>query len=451
MIDPAIFREYDIRGVTTQNFTVETVRLIGRAFGEKAGGTVVIARDGRLSSPALSEALATGLREGGSDVVDIGVGPTPMLYYATTTLKATGGVMLTGSHNPIDHNGLKFMLHGKAFYGADIQALREKIMGGGVGFWGKGNYSTLNIQEEYLEVLLKAYTGKPEIKVVWDAGNGATGNIVRELCERLPGVHFPMYDTIDGTFPNHHPDPTKPKNLTDLIAKVKKEHCDLGIAFDGDGDRIGVVDNKGHILSGDQLLMLYAADVLKDNPGATIISCVKTSSALMEEIILLGGTPMLWKTGHSNIKSKMAEIGAPFAGELSGHMFFADKYYGYDDALYAAIRLLNILSHSNGATLSGLCNALPTRESTPEIRFHCDDNRKFAVIDEIKARLKEAGSDFLDIDGVRVGTHEGWWLVRASNTEPMLVARAEAQNYSDLERLKESLRNQLALSNVALP
>lgn len=450
MIDPAIFREYDIRGVTTSNFTAEAVYEIARAFAAKANGTVVIARDGRLSSPALSKALADGLTGGGCDVVDVGLGPTPMLYYAAATLKADAGVMLTGSHNPPDHNGMKFVLKGKAFYGADIQQLRKAVQAGSAPAAKKGSLAARDIKQEYIGTLVNAYAGTRDMKVAWDAGNGATGEVMAALCKKLPGVHFPLFETIDGTFPNHHPDPTKPKNLADVIAKVTSEGCDLGIAFDGDGDRIGVVDDEGELLGGDQLLMLYAADVLKEKPGATIIACVKSSNALLEEITRLGGKPMLWKTGHSNIKSKMAEIGAPFAGELTGHVFFADKYFGFDDALYAAIRLISYVSQS-GKKLSELKRALPTRESTPEIRFHCDDGRKFAVIDEIKTRLTAAKADFLDIDGVRVSTPDGWWLIRASNTEPMLVARCEAQDSSALSRLKEDLRTALSLSNVALP
>ncbi len=451
MIHPEIFREYDIRGVTTDNFTGEVVAAIARAFAGKAGGTVVIARDGRLSSPALAKALAAGLRDGGCDVVDIGLAPTPMLYYATTTLNAAGGVMLTGSHNPPDHNGMKFMLHGKAFYGAQIQQLREIAEQANAGAGASmGNYSELTIQREYLHALHEAYDGTRDLKVAWDAGNGATGEVMAALCATLPGTHITLNETIDGTFPAHHPDPTIPKNLVQLIDRVRKEQCDLGIAFDGDGDRIGVVDNEGEILWGDQLLMLYAADILKKLPGATIIADVKASGALFDEVKRLGGVPLMWKTGHSLIKSKMAETKAPLAGEMSGHIFFADKYYGFDDALYAAVRLIGVLSRS-GKTLSELRDALPKRINTPEIRFACDDTRKFDVISEVKSRLKAAGADFSDVDGVRVNTPDGWWLLRASNTQPMLVARCEAQDFSGLAALKQDLQKELAFSNVALP
>lgn len=450
MIDPAIFREYDIRGVTTDNFTGDTVYAIARAFADEARGLVVIARDGRLSSPELSQALAKGLQDGGCDVLDIGLGPTPMLYYAATVKKAAAGVMLTGSHNPPDHNGMKFMLRGKAFYGAQIQALKKRIQDSGFGIQGDGKYSTSEMKGEYLQALLEAYDGTRELKIAWDAGNGATGEVMSALCAKLPGKHITLFETIDGTFPNHHPDPTIPKNLVDLINIVRKESCDAGIAFDGDGDRIGVVDDEGEILWGDQLLMIYAADILKDKKGATIIADVKASGALFEEITRLGGTPLMWKTGHSLIKSKMAETGAPLAGEMSGHIFFADKYYGFDDALYASVRLLGTLSRS-GRKLSDLRKALPKRVSTPEIRFECADDRKFHVIEEVKSRLTAAKADFSDVDGMRVNTPDGWWLLRASNTQPMLVARAEAQDSKGLGLLKEDLRKQLALSNVALP
>lgn len=449
-IDPTIFREYDIRGITTHNFTVDVVRAIARAFAEKAAGKVVIARDGRLSSPALAEALAEGLREGGCDVIDIGLGPTPMLYYAATTLKAAGGVMLTGSHNPPDHNGMKFMLHGKAFYGAQIAQLLDRIQDSGFGIQGQGKYSTLDMHAEYLSALLAAYDGTCDLKIAWDAGNGATGEVMKALTAKLAGMHILLNEKIDGTFPAHHPDPTVPENLAQLIAVVRAEKCAAGIAFDGDGDRIGVVDDEGEILWGDQLLMLYAADILRECPGATIIADVKASGALFEEITRLGGVPLMWKTGHSLIKSKMAETGAPLAGEMSGHIFFADKYYGFDDALYAAVRLVGLLARS-GKKLSDLRKALPARVSTPEIRFHCDDKRKFAVIEEVSARLRATGADFVDVDGVRVNTEDGWWLLRASNTQSMLVARAEARNAAGLEAVKQGLQKQLALSNVRLP
>lgn len=447
--DDAIFREYDIRGVVGENLGEAEVFAIGRAFARRAGGSVCVGRDGRLSSPLLSEALIKGLVEGGAEVHDVGLGPTPMLYYAAYSSKASGGVMVTGSHNPPDHNGLKFTLAGKAFYGADIQALKiasqEPFAAGRA-----GSCKQLPIFEKYVANLLAAYDGKKALKVAWDAGNGAAGDAMATLCTRLDGHHILLNEKIDGTFPAHHPDPTVPKNLVQLIDVVREQGCDIGIAFDGDGDRIGVVDDEGEILWGDQLLMLYAADILREKPEATIIADVKASSALFEEVVRLGGKPLMWKTGHSLIKSKMAETGAPVAGEMSGHIFFADRYYGFDDALYAAVRTLGILSRS-GKKLSDIRKALPQRINTPEIRFESTDSRKFTVIDEVRARLLEAGAEFSDVDGVRVNTPDGWWLLRASNTQPMLVARAEASNAQGLEALKQDLQKQLSLSNVRIP
>jgi phosphomannomutase len=447
-ISSGIFREYDIRGIVGETLFVEDAYRIGRAFASKAEGTVVICRDGRLSSPQLSEALCRGITDSGCNVVDIGVGPTPMLYYAAHRLKAAGGVMLTGSHNPPTHNGFKFVLGGKPFFGKDIQMLHAAIAVGTFSE-GKGKAETLDISERYSEELLNAYNGKRELKVAWDAGNGATGNIMETLCRRLPGQHIALNAKIDGTFPAHHPDPSVPENLQQVADIVCARGLDAGIAFDGDGDRIGVVDNHGEMLFGDQLLMLYAADVLADNPGATVIADVKTSQALFDEVARLGGKPLMWKTGHSLIKSKMAETGAKLAGEMSGHMFFADKYYGYDDALYAAVRLLGFLSRT-GKKLSQLRAALPKMINTPELRFDCAEDRKFQVIEEVKKRLEADGATFSDIDGVRVSSKDGWWLLRASNTQAVLVGRCEAVNDAALERLKSDLRNQLAASGLDL-
>jgi phosphomannomutase len=452
--DPSIFREYDIRGVVGKTLHEEDAYFIARAFAARAADVqvaprVCVGRDGRTSSPIMAEAVCQGLMDSGVDVMDIGIGPTPMLYYTAYTQKCAGGIMITGSHNPPDHNGFKFVLNNKAFYGADIQAIRTAVANAAF-IHGRGGHAVHDISREYTQRLLSAYDGQRKLKVAWDAGNGATGEIMSELCKLLPGDHLPLNSKIDGTFPVHHPDPTVPKNLEQLIDTVLIKKMDVGIAFDGDGDRIGVVDDEGEILWGDQLLMIYAADVLREKPGATIIADVKASGALFEEIARLGGNPLMWKTGHSLIKSKMAETGAPLAGEMSGHLFFADKYYGFDDALYAAVRLLGLLSRS-GRKLSDLRRELPTRVNTPEMRFHCDDERKFTVIDEVKARLKQGGADFSDVDGMRVNTPDGWWLLRASNTQPMLVARCEAMDAEGVERLKSSLREQLDISGVALP
>jgi len=450
--EPAIFREYDIRGVVGETLHAEDAYRIARAFGAQAAavdakGFICVGCDGRLSSPEFKEAVCRGISDAGMQVVDIGLGPTPMLYFAAHSMKATAGLMVTGSHNPADHNGFKFVFQNKAFYGEAIQSLRplgEKDLHPSA---LAGSWRHHDIKQDYLDTLCAAYDGTRPLSVAWDAGNGATGEIMAALCARLPGRHVTLNATIDGTFPAHHPDPAVPENLEQLIETVRSQKLDAGIAFDGDGDRIGVVDDEGTILWGDQLLMLYAADILRERPGATIIADVKASGALFEEIERLGGTPLMWKTGHSLIKSKMAETGAPLAGEMSGHLFFADRYFGYDDALYAAVRLIGLLSRS-GKTLSQLRTALPQRVNTPEIRFPCDDYRKFGVISEVKARLQKQAASFSDVDGVRVQSPDGWWLLRASNTQPMLVARCEARDSAGLERLKADLRSQLALSEV---
>jgi|CXWL01.1.fsa_nt_gi phosphomannomutase len=451
---PTIFREYDIRGIVDQTLFAQDAYYIARAFATKAAekqrdGIICVGRDGRLSSPEMHEAICRGIVDSGLNVLDIGLGPTPMLYYAAYTRKAVGGIMITGSHNPPDHNGFKFVFQNQAFYGADIAELRTIAENNSLAS-GNGKIEKLDIRETYISALLAAYDGTRNLAVSWDAGNGATGEIMSALCTRLAGTHVTLNAAIDGTFPAHHPDPTVPENLEQIIKTVREKKLDVGIAFDGDGDRLGVIDDEGSILWGDQLLMLYAADILREKPGATIIADVKASGALFDEVARLGGVPLMWKTGHSLIKSKMKETGSPLAGEMSGHLFFADKYYGFDDALYAAVRLLGLLSRSN-KKLSDLRKALPKRINTPEIRFPCDDLRKFAVIDEVKSRLKQAGAKFSDVDGVRVTTKDGWWLLRASNTQAMLVARCEGEDNAGLERLQNDLRAQLALSNVELP
>lgn len=450
--NPTLFREYDIRGVVGRTLAAEDAYYIARAFAVKAAGqaddSVCVGRDGRLSSPALHAALCKGLIDGGLNVIDVGIGPTPMLYFAAKTQKALAGIMVTGSHNPPDHNGFKFVLRGAPFFGADITSL--KALGEHAGEpTGQGKISVKDVSQAYLDTLWGAYRAAG-LSVAWDAGNGATGDIMAVLTSRLPGRHYLLNEKIDGTFPAHHPDPTVPENLEQLIHEVLTRKLDAGIAFDGDGDRLGVVDDEGEILWGDQLLMLYAAEVLKERPGATIIADVKASGALFEEVTRLGGVPLMWKTGHSLIKQKMAETGSPLAGEMSGHLFFADTYYGYDDGLYAAVRILALFARS-GKKLSDLRKALPQRVSTPEIRFECDEARKFIVIDEVKKRLTDAGAEFSPVDGVRVNTPDGWWLLRASNTQAVLVARCEARNADGLKRLQAALNAQLQQSQVALP
>jgi phosphomannomutase len=451
--DPSILREYDIRGVVGKTLSAADARAIGQSFAAvltTAGGRrAAVGRDGRLSSPALEAALVDGLAAAGIDVVRVGLGPTPMLYYAVNTLEVDGGLMVTGSHNPPDYNGFKIMIGKKPFFGADIAGLGP-IAAAGRFPKGQGRVTERAVLEDYVARLVADYRGGRALRVAWDAGNGATGTALKRLTERLPGTHIRLNDTIDGTFPAHHPDPTDPKNLVELQQAVAREGCDLGIAFDGDGDRIGVVDGKGRILWGDQFMVLLAREVIASQPGAAIIADVKASQVLFDEIARMGGKPVMWRTGHSLIKSKMAELGAPLAGEMSGHIFYADRYYGYDDALYAAVRLLGILARS-GESLAAFRDSLPQVVNTPELRFPCEESRKFAVIDEVKARLERAGADMADIDGVRVKTADGWWLLRASNTQDVLVARAEAKDEAGLARLKTLLSDALTASGIAPP
>jgi phosphomannomutase len=453
--DPTSLREYDIRGVVGKTLSGEDAFAIGRVFGsivKRAGGAkVAVGYDGRLSSPMLEERLVAGLVACGMEVIRIGCGPTPMLYFASYHFAADGAVMVTGSHNPPDYNGFKSMIGKKPFFGADIQKLGQMAAAGDVVEEAQGSSRLVDISEEYVARLLKDYDGgERKLKVVWDPGNGSGAEITKMLAARLPGTHVVINGEIDGRFPAHHPDPTVAKNLEQIIAEVARQGADLGIAFDGDADRIGVVDNEGHILFGDQLLVVLARDVLKNKPGGTIIADVKASQVLFDEVAKAGGQPLMWKTGHSLIKSKMAETGAPLAGEMSGHIFFADKWYGFDDAPYSAVRLLGIVARMS-ETLSAVRDAMPKVINTPELRFDCAEDRKFVVVQEVKDRLAADGAKVQDVDGVRVLTDDGWWLLRASNTQAVLVARAEAKSAEGLERLKAGIAKQLEASGLAAP
>ncbi len=447
-------REYDIRGIIGETLGAADAFAIGRCFGTvvaRAGGTkVAVGYDGRLSSPMLEEALVNGLMACGMEVLRVGLCPTPMLYYAAYALGTDGAVMVTGSHNPPNYNGFKSMLGKKPFFGKDIQALGAMAAAGDVVAETTGSQSSVDVAEDYVVRMLKDYDGTRGLKVVWDPGNGSGGAITEMLAARLPGEHYVINAQIDGNFPNHHPDPTVLKNLEQIIAKVAEVGADLGIAFDGDADRIGVVDGEGHMLFGDQLLVVLARDVLKSHPGATIIADVKASQVLFDEVARAGGVPLMWKTGHSLIKQKMAETGSPLAGEMSGHTFFADKWYGFDDAPYSAVRLLGILGRTP-ETLADMRKALPQVLNTPELRFNCAEDRKFEVVKEVQARLAAEGAKVQAVDGVRVLTEDGWWLLRASNTQAVLVARAEASSEAGLERLKASLAAQIVASGLQVP
>ncbi|HLD77332.1 MAG TPA: phosphomannomutase/phosphoglucomutase [Rickettsiales bacterium] len=458
--DSSIIRAYDIRGIYDETLYDQDAYFVGRAFAafmcKNNKKKISVACDGRLSSPALKSQLIKGLLESGLEVVDIGLGPTPMLYFSVYHLVCDAGIMVTGSHNPGHHNGFKIILKERPFFGNDILGL-QKIAANGDFIEGNGVLKKIDIEDEYVSnIISDCILDDANMKIVWDAGNGAAGSVIKKISSKINAKHFLLFAEIDGNFPNHHPDPTVEKNLQDLKQKILQEKCDIGIAFDGDGDRIGVMDDEGEILWGDQLLIFYAREVLQKNKGATIIADVKASKVLFDEIAKAGGNALMWKTGHSFVKAKMKETHAPLAGEMSGHIFFADKYlskqnHGYDDALYAAIRIINILAKSSGKKLSDLRKSLPKTFSTAEIRIEVDEKEKFIIADKIKQNVKNQELNINDVDGVRVTTSDGWWLLRASNTQAVLVARCEANSFENLEKLKENLRKNLELLNVKIP
>jgi phosphomannomutase len=445
-----ILREYDVRGIVGSTLTEADAYALGRSYAALAvsedARRIAVGRDGRTHSPGLEAALVRGLTEGGLDVVRIGMGPSPMLYFAVSTLEVQGGIQVTGSHNPADYNGFKMLLNGRSVFGGEIQELGRRAAEGD---WseGSGSVGEQDIVDDYVDALVKDFDGKA-YRIGWDAGNGAGGPIVDKLIERLPGEHHTLFTNVDGRFPNHHPDPTVEANLVDLKKLVADKGLDFGFAFDGDADRIGAVDSQGRVIWGDQLLIILAEAVLKDQPGATIIADVKASQTLFDRIAEMGGTPLMWKTGHSLIKSKMKETHAPLAGEMSGHIFFRHQWYGFDDALYAAIRTIRAVSAS-GKSLTQLKSEMPVSVATPELRFQVDEARKFAVIGEVAERLAADGANVNSTDGVRVSTPDGWWLLRASNTQDVLVARAEAKDQPGLARLMATINDQLESSGIA--
>jgi phosphomannomutase len=447
--NPTILREYDIRGIVGSTLTEADAYALGRTFGSQArdegARRIAVGRDGRTHSGMLEAALIRGLNEAGIDVLLVGQGPSPMLYFATHYLDVDGGIQVTGSHNPADYNGFKLLLKGRSVFGQEIQAIGRRAASG---HWlvGNGTVEQIDIRQAYVDRLLEGFRGK-SFRIGWDAGNGAAGPILDMLVERLPGQHHTIFSEVDGTFPNHHPDPTVEKNLEDLKRLVADKQLDFGIAFDGDGDRIGAVDGQGRVIWGDQLLMILAGPVLEANPGATLIADVKASQAFFDRVAELGGKPLMWKTGHSLIKSKMKETGAPLAGEMSGHIFFKHRWYGFDDALYAAVRLIEAVSAS-GNSLTEIMDAMPRTTATPELRFQVDESRKFAIVEEVRERLSADGAKVDATDGVRVSTGDGWWLLRASNTQDVLVARAEAADQGGLDRLVAQIDDQLAKSGV---
>src|SRR5918997_499626 len=445
----SILREYDVRGIVGDTLSEADAFALGRGYAalatEEGATRVAVGRDGRTHSPEMEAALVEGLTRGGLDVVRIGMGPSPMLYFATATLGVDGGIQVTGSHNPADYNGFKLLLKSRSVYGEEIQALGRRCA---AGEWseGEGKIEEADVLDAYVDRLVEDFQGG-EYRIGWDAGNGAAGPILDMLVERLPGEHHTIFTEVDGRFPNHHPDPTVEDNLADLKRLVADKQLDFGIAFDGDGDRIGAVDGKGRVIWGDQLLMILEEAVLEEVPGATIIADVKASQALFDRVAELGGEPLMWKTGHSLIKSKMKETGAPLAGEMSGHIFFAHDYYGFDDAIYSAVRLIRAVTRLGGS-LTALRSAMPAMVNTPEMRFQVDESRKFPVVEEVLGRLESDGANVNRTDGARVNTADGWWLLRASNTQDVLVARAEAKDQAGLDRLIAQIDEQLALSGL---
>ena len=449
-VPASIFRAYDIRGIVDDTLSEATTELIGRAVGSEAAvrgeQTVIVARDGRTSGPRLQTALIRGLQAAGRDVIDIGMVPTPVLYFATHTLpESRSGVMLTGSHNPPDYNGFKIVLAGETLSGDAITALFERIQAGNF-TQGQGSVSSQDLRASYLERILSDVKVERPLSAVVDCGNGVAGELGPQLIQRLGVTTTPLFDEIDGRFPNHHPDPGKPENLQDLIHHVQQSGADIGLAFDGDGDRLGVVTPRGRMIYPDHLLMLFATDMLSRNPGAKVVFDIKCTGNLARVISEAGGEPEMWRTGHSLIKARMKETDALLGGEMSGHIFFKERWYGFDDGLYAAARLLEILAQFPGDT-DAFFDQFPQDVSTPEINVSVADEEKFAIIETL-AREGDFGEGIkTTLDGIRVDYTDGWGLCRASNTTPALVLRFEGKDSAALARIRE--RFEKALHGVA--
>lgn len=442
MINPQIFREYDIRGIVDKDLTDKAVENIGLSFGTYLRNlnlkSVALGGDCRLSTNRFRAILSDALAQTGCKVIDVGTVPTPVLYYAIEKLQTDGGLMVTGSHNPPDFNGFKLCVGTFSIYGQEIQKIRE-IIDDGVYISGEGSCEKYNsIIQDYQDYVVEHLLVDRPIKVIVDSGNGTAGPIAPDIYRRLGCEVISLFEEMDGTFPNHHPDPTVKENIEILIRKVIDEKADVGIGFDGDSDRIGAVDENGNIVWGDQLLMIFARAVLKEHPGATVISEVKSSKNLYDDVRNHGGNPIMWKTGHSLIKEKMREENALLGGEMSGHMFFADKYFGFDDAIYAGGRLLEILSQTD-KPLSELLSDVPPVYNTPEIRIDCPDEKKFEVVEHVKRYFEKKKCDINDIDGMRITFEHGWALVRASNTQPVLVLRFESNSEELLAEIKDMI------------
>jgi phosphomannomutase/phosphoglucomutase len=438
MINPHIFREYDVRGIVGRDLTPETVTLLGKGFGTWAAGkgmrTVTLGRDCRLSSPAFRDAMLDGLLSTGLDVIDVGVVPTPLLYYSIVKTEADGGVMITGSHNPPEFNGFKLCVGSSSLYGEKIQELRSLIEKGEFAK-GEGRVTGRDIAPDYMGYVRSVLSVPRRLKVVVDAGNGTASVVAPALFRALGMEVVELFCEMDGRFPNHFPDPTVPGNLRFLIESVKANGADLGVAFDGDADRIGAVDEKGNVIFGDYLLILFAREILSRKPGSAVISEVKASQNLYDDIAARGGRPVMWKAGHSLIKQKMKEEHAEVAGEMSGHIFFKDRFLGFDDAIYASGRLFEIVAASD-RPLSGMLSDLPPVVATPEIRIDCPDEKKFAVVEKVASIVRPRAKSVIDVDGVRALFDGGWGLVRASNTQPVLVLRFEGKDQATVDRIR---------------
>lgn len=452
---PTLFRAYDVRGIVGETLSAADFLAIGHAFASHVAERcqtrtplIVTVRDGRVSSPNLSEAMIEGMLHAGAHVLDAGMGPTPLCYFATHHLSADGSVMITGSHNPPTHNGAKFMCDGKSLFGAELATLHSRLEKGDL-LHSRGKREEIDVREEYRFELLKTPGVKEALEslaIAWDGGNGVAGVMVDDILNNIDNEsHVRFYLEPDGNFPHHHPDPAVAENLADLQRAILKGQGALamGVAFDGDGDRMGAVDDLGRVISPDHMLMLLADEVLTRLPGATIMADVKTSDHFFARVRERGGNPLMWLTGHAHIKSKMPEIAAKFAGEASGHLFFADEYYGYDDGIYAALRLARIV-HESGRKLSALVDALPAIHASPEIRIPCADDQKFRIISKLQQKFPEA----VTLDGVRLSTPQGWWLIRASNTQAVLSARAEATKPAHLQKLIEAMYEALKNEGV---
>lgn len=445
-LDPGIFRAYDIRGITRSNLTDDVCYWIGRAFAAEARSqnqqAAAIGRDGRLSSPGIALALGQGLVDGGMSVTDIGQVPTPVLYYATHALKTGTGIMITGSHNPPEYNGLKMMIGGTTLAEDLIQALYRRLQDSTLST-GKGALGYADLGADYVEAALNTTKLDRPLKVAVDCGNGVAGELGPKLISALGCEVIPLFCEIDGNFPNHHPDPAEPENLQDLITAVQQQSADVGLAFDGDGDRLGVVTPKGEIIWPDKMMMLFAQDIIARNPQTPVIFDVKCSTHLERVITEAGGNPIMWKTGHSHIKAKIKQTQAALAGEFSGHICFGERWYGFDDALYTAARLLELLSQTE-LDVDAVFAQYPTTYSTPEIKIHTTETRKFEVMDELASSGDFADGRMTTIDGIRVDFDDRWGLIRPSNTSPVLSLRFEADSAAALERVQDEFQAQLS-------